>query len=102
MFETAKQAKDALRLVKDLDGFQTFRETLASSRYHAELYTKRGNNRADAFSFVPLPWDATRANYNLSNGKCGRCRWDNLHKVINVRMWVRPNPGSSALDLQEA
>lgn len=98
-FKSVEEATAALKAVRNYDDFRVFEFRLeaCTGYFHiTELCMKRSGYGTQAFS--PLPWNPAKAHYLICDGKStGRCRWENLHRVMEVRIqWVKNGSGAGA------
>lgn len=91
-FKTLDEARAALKAVRNFEDFKEFEfrlENCTGYFRHVELDTKRTGS--DVQAFTPYQHNPAKCHYLINNGGVGVTRWENLHRVIEVRIdWVKP------------
>ncbi len=100
-FKSVEEANAALKAVRNYEDFQEFEfrlETCTGYFHHVDLCMKRSGYSTQSFSNALNP---AKCHYLIMSGGTGTARWENLHRVMEVRIqWVPQPENEVAADIR--
>src|SRR5271157_4443230 len=90
-FKSLDEARASLKAVRNYEDFKVFLfklEHCTGYFHHVDLCAKRSGYSTQAHD--PYQYNAAKCHYLVCDGKShGLCRWENLYKVLEVRIqWL--------------